>query len=300
MTEPLKTEPAAGHTRTWEGRLAGPAFFQSLAFLVALAGLIHRFPHLGRGDAETHLILGGLAGLWLAILAEAAVRFLLRDRTRKTWKPLAEAVACALLPPLRMGLPTEGRLWLPVLGWRKIDAQLRGALERFFCVPMICFALLVLPLLVLEYCWGEAVRARPALALALDVGAAVIWLAFSVELILMVAVSERPARYCLGHWVDVIIVLLPAVEVLPLLRLLRLGRVLRLEYLLRWCRLQRLQTLAVRGWRALLLLQVVQRLTGRDPARRLARLRELLRAKEEEAADLRREIDEVAGLLREG
>jgi voltage-gated potassium channel len=158
---------------------------------------------------------------------------------------------------------------------------------------MVCFALLVLPLFVLEFWWAGEVRAEPALALALDLGTSIIWLAFSIELTIMVAVADRPVRYCFQHWIDVAIVLLPAVEVLPLFRLLRLGRVLRLEQLLRWGRLRRLQTVALRGWRAILLLQIVQRLTGRSLEYQLKQREELLAAKEEEVAELRREIEEL-------
>jgi hypothetical protein len=301
MTEPL--EPAAtpdDRRRTCEDRLAGPMFFLALAFLVVLAGLIHRFPRLDRGDPEGYFILGGLAVLWLVFLVEAVVRFRRRDQGRPAWEGLARAAACGLLPPLRLGCRSQVRpnhVWLPALGWRPIDAHLRRTLERFFSVPLIGFALMVLPLFVLEYYWAAAVRAEPLLALWLDIGTSVVWLAFTVELILMVAVSERPVRYCFVHWIDVAIVLLPAVEMLPLFRLLRLGRVLRLEELLRWGRLQRLQALVTRGWRALLLLQVVQRLTGRSPEHQLRQLRELLEAKEEEVADIRREIRELEGRL---
>jgi hypothetical protein len=63
--------------------------------------------------------------------------------------------------------------------------------------------------------------------------------------------------------------------------------------LLRWGRLSRLQGLLARGWRAFLLLQIVQRLTGRSLERRLKQLQDLLQAKEEEVADLRREIQEL-------
>src|SRR5262249_3808177 len=157
--------------------------------------------------------------------------------------------------------------------------HLRRTLERVFSVPMIFFALMVLPLLALEYFEAEKIRAEPVLALWLDVGTSVIWLAFAIELILMLAVSERPWRYGFLHWIDVAIVLLPAVELLPLFRLLRLGRILRLEQLLRWGRLHRLQALVARGWRAVLLLQVVQRLTGRSLDRQLKRLHDLLQAK---------------------
>jgi hypothetical protein len=275
-------------------------FFLTLAFLVVLAGLIHRFPRLDPGDPEGELILGALAGLWLVILVEAVVRFALWERRRPAWEGLARAAACGLLPPLRLGcrgLARPGHVWLPTLGWRPVDAALRRALERFFSVPMICFALLVLPLFVLEYYWAAEVRAEPILALWLDVGTGVIWLAFAIELVLMASVPARPVRYCFAHWIDVAIVVLPVVELLPLFRLLRLGRVLRLEELLRWGRLHRLQALLTRAWRALLLLQVVSRLMGRSPQDRLRRLRELLHAKEEEVADVRREIGELEGRI---
>ena len=109
----------------------------------------------------------------------------------------------------------------------------------------------------------------------------------------MVAVSDQPVRYCFGHWIDVAIVVLPAVEMLPLFRLLRLGRVLRLEELLRWGRLYRLKALVTRGWRTLLLLQIAHRLTGRSPQQHFRQLRELLQAKEEEVAGLREEITKL-------
>jgi voltage-gated potassium channel len=195
-----------------------------------------------------------------------------------------------------MGCPSQVRpnqIWLPVLGWQTINGHLRHSLERFFSVPMVLFAFMVLPLFVLEYFWAEQVRTEPLLALALDMGTAVIWLAFAIELIMMLAVCDRRLRYCLQHWIDVAIVLLPVIEVLPLFRLLRLGRVLRLEQLLRWGRLQRMQAVAMRGWRAILLLQIVQRLTGRSLEHRVKRLQDLLQAKEEEVADLRREIQEL-------
>jgi voltage-gated potassium channel len=284
----------ATRTRAWEDRLAGPMFWLAVLFLVVLAGLIHRYPHLEPGEPEEYLILGGLCILWLVFLVEAGLRFRLRDRGRPAWKALLSTAACALLPPLRMGcksLVRPDHIWLPGLGWQPIDSDLRTRLERLFSIPMIIVALAVLPLLALEYLAAETIRADPVLSLGVDIGTSVIWLAFAIELILMAAVSDRPWRYCFLHWIDVAIVLLPAVEVLPLFRILRLGRVLRLENLLRWGRLHRLQALVTRFWRALLLLQVIQRLTGRSLERQLKQRRELLQAKEEEVADIRREIE---------
>ena len=118
-------------------------------------------------------------------------------------------------------------------------------------------------------------------------------LAFALELILMVAVADRPWRYCFLHWIDLVIVLMPAVEMFPLFRLLRMGRILRLENLLRWGRLHRLQALLARCWRAILVLQIVQRLTGRSAERQLEQRQALLQAKEEELTELRREIKDL-------
>jgi hypothetical protein len=297
MSTPIATLAAPDNgRRTWEDRLAGPMFFLAALFLVVLAGLIHRYPHLDSTSLEPYLIEGALGVLWLVFLVEAGFRIRLRNQGRPVWKALVATAACCLLPPLRMGcrgLSRPNHIWLPRLGWQEINNRLRLTLERFFSVPMILFALLVLPLFAVEYLEAERIRAEPLLALGFDIGTSVIWLAFAVELILMVAVSDRPWRYCFYHWIDLAIVLLPAVEMLPLLRVLRLGRVLRLEHVLRWGRLARMQALVAHGWRALLLLQIVQRLTGRSPERQLKRLRELLQAKEEEVADLRREIQDL-------
>jgi hypothetical protein len=297
MTAPLNPVAARDNGRQlWEDRLAGPMFLLAVLFLVVLAGLIHRYPHLKATDLEANLIEAGLAGLWVVFVLEAGFRFRLRDPERPAWKALVAAAACAVVPPLRMGCRSQVRshhIWLPGLGWQEINSHLRNILERLFSIPMIFFALMVLPLLALEYFEAEKIRAEPVLALWLDIGTSVIWLAFAVELIVMAAISERRWRYCLLHWIDVAIVVLPALEMLPLFRLLRLGRILRLEELLRWGRVHRLQALVGRCWRAILLLQIAQRLTGRSLEYQLKQHQELLQAKEEELGDLRREIKEL-------
>src|SRR5262249_41054071 len=137
-----------------------------------------------------------------------------------------------LLPPLRMGAPgvtRPGEVWLPFVGWRPVGKELRQRLERFFSLPMIGIALLTLPLLAVEYFYEQEIKENPLLALLLQVGVSVIWVAFAFELVLMVSVAQRKGRFLLEHWIDVLIVVLPFVAFLPFLRLLRVGRVLALE-----------------------------------------------------------------------
>jgi hypothetical protein len=295
MTASIDTVATNDSRRTWEDRLAAPMFVLAVLFLVVLAGVIYRFPQLDPNDFEVWLIQGALALCWLLFVLEAVARFFLRDR-RPVGPALAAAAIGALVPPLRMACRSQVRpnhLWLPGLGWHEINGRLRTTLERVFSIPMIFFALMLLPLMAIEYFEADEIRAEPILALWLDIGTSIIWLAFAVELILMARVSQRPWHYCLVHWIDVVIVLLPAVEILPLFRLLRLGRLLRVENLLRWGRMHRMQTLVARSWRAFLLLQIVQRLMGSSLQRQLQQRLELLRAKEEEVAGVRQEIKEL-------
>jgi hypothetical protein len=103
-----KASAQADRRGIWEHRLAGPMFFLALAFLVALAGLIHRFPRLNWGDPEAYWILGAVAGLWVIFLIEAALRLQhRRPWSLSAWTPLAGTLACGLLPPLRMGAGTR-------------------------------------------------------------------------------------------------------------------------------------------------------------------------------------------------
>jgi voltage-gated potassium channel len=207
----------------------------------------------------------------------------------------------SLVPPARLGVRSQGplrELWLPRWGWRVVDRELRKQLDRVFSIPMVLIALLVLPVLGIEFGWPHEVERRPALALGLAVANSLIWFAFAFEFVLMMAVTNRKLRYALTHWIDVTIIVLPMVQFLPLMRVLRLGRILRLEQLTRMGRLYRLQGLALRAWRALLLLEVIQRLTGQSLVQRLAKLRNLEAAKEEELDDLREEIARLEERIR--
>jgi voltage-gated potassium channel len=289
--------------RKWESLFAGPMFFLTILFLIALAGFLHRLPRLEWPDPELQLILAALGGLWLVFILEAGVRLLLRDRAQPARTALVAAAVFGLLPPLRMACRSQVRpteIWLPGPGWHEINGSLRRTLERAFSVPMVFFALMVLPLFALEYFEADRIHASLVLTWWLDVGASVIWLAFAIELIVMVTVAERPWNYLFMHWIDLAIVLLPAIEMLPLLRLfrlLRISRMLRAEQLLRWGRLHRLKGLLARCWRALLLLRIVQRATGRSLESRCQQLQDLLHAREEEIEGLRQEIQEVEQLI---
>jgi voltage-gated potassium channel len=282
-----------------EEPLARLMFLLSLCFLMTLAAILHRHREFELDDLELQLQLAFLTVLWLVFLAEALLRWSQRDRTQSRWAELERTLLICAMPPFRIGARSQGPhrdVWFPFLGWRAADKDLGKTFERLFGWPMIVLAFMVLPLLAIEYIWPQQAEEDPALARFLALSAAVIWFAFALEFFVMISVSERKLSYCLAHWIDLAIVLLPIVQFLPLMRALRLTRLLQEERLASWGVVYRLEGLALKAWQAFLLLQILQRLS-RSPEKRLKRLEELLAIKEEEIDALRREIAEVRQLV---
>jgi hypothetical protein len=281
--------------------LTRPMFFLAFGFLLLSAGLIHRMGHDDQTPFEHAVILWGLVGLWPVFVCEGMLRLVVCRRPGTGgWQRLAIFLAVCLFPPFRLGgraYANPEQLWLPGLGWNTVGSHLQARLERLFCVPMVITALLVLPLLALEYFWLEAVRAHFGLSLLLDIGTSVIWLAFATELIVMVSLADNKARYCWQNWMDVAVVFLPLVDFLPLLRLVRLIGFLEVQQLSRLGRLYRLRGLLSKIWRTILLLEVIQHLLGNYRERRLQRLKELLATRRQEIDELHKEIADLENLL---
>ncbi len=306
VVSPLATAPPLRHARApWPERLDAlltrPMFLLALAFLVTSAGVLHRIDHGHTTLFEAEVIVWGLFLLWPVFIGEAVLRLVFcRGRTIAWWRRLLYTLLLAVAPPFRLcarSYADSGKVWLPWIGWHCVDKHVRRRLERFFSVPMIIIALMVLPVLAMDYIWEAQVREDFTLLLVHDIGTSIIWLAFALEFIIMVSVADKPLRYCVINWMDVAIVVLPIVDALPILRLFRLTRVLELQQLSRVGRVYRLRGLLLKLWRAVLVLEMIQRLFGNYKGRRLKRLRELLTAREEEILELRQEIVDLERVL---
>lgn len=276
--------------------LSAPMFWLAVAFLVLAAGVIHRVGEGFESPFEFQLIAWSVILIWPVFIAEALLRLMFSVRTESVWWRLFYTASICAAPPLRMACRSYAdptRLWLPGRGFCAVDRHLRRRLEHFFSVPMMAIALLILPVLALEYFWDEWVRSHFAAKLFLDIASSIIWMAFAAELILMCSVADKKWRYALQNWMDVAIVVLPLIDFLPLLRLLRLTRLLELQQLTRLGRLYRLRGLLLKLWRAILVLEVLHRLVGNRKEKRLQRLKELLAAKLDEVADLKQEIAQL-------
>ena len=95
-----------------------------------------------------------LLGLWPVFFAELFKDFWLRNRSLPFFAQHRFAWLFCVFPPLRVcrrDREEEDRIWFPLLGWQKANYQLRKRLERAFSVPMVFVALLILPVLVLQF-----------------------------------------------------------------------------------------------------------------------------------------------------
>jgi voltage-gated potassium channel len=276
--------------------LAAPMFVLSIVYLAVAAGVVHRLGDVHFTAVEAEVMLWCLLALTPVFVLEAWLRFCLTRSQMPFWPRLGLLLLVHLVPFARMGLRAHadaGKMWLPWLGWQTVDRALRRTMERFFSVPMIVIALMVLPVLALEHFWEEQVHQHYALKLALDLANSLIWMAFAIEFTLSVGMAESKLAYCLQNWIDVAVVALPVLDFLPILRVLRLARLAQLNQLSQMGRLYRLRGMLMKAWRAFLLLEMLSRLLGNYKERRLKKLKDLAAAREIELAELRQEIREL-------
>lgn len=231
----------------------------------------------------TWLCLGTYVVFW----AEAALHFIL-DSPRK-WATLIDCV----FPPLRLArrdLQSGTRMWLPILGWRHIDEHLHREVERALSYPMIAVALMILPLLLLDFKWSEMLDGNRWLQVVVETGFSITWMAFTMEFIVMFSIVDKKFNYLKTHWIDLAIILLPLIA---FLRVFRLSQLLRLQQVTKVTRMYRMRGLGMRAWRGLLALNVITRLLRVSPASRIRSLKDQIEEREREIRYLQAEINRI-------
>lgn len=246
-----------------------------------------------------------MAITWPIVILESIYHWIIRPKTwAMRWFHFFGFLFC-VCPSLRMcarSVEMDGRLWLPGISWSRPNRRLRRRLEQTFSVPMIGIALLILPVLMVEFFLKDQVARYGSLRLALHVGTGVIWFAFAAEFILMVSIAEKKLDYIRKNWVDLAIIILPFFSFLRSMQAVRgsrLAKLAKIPQLSKLVRAYRLRGTALKAFRALILLDVSTRLLRTTPEKQLARLREELTVTNREArlirlmiARLQREITE--------
>jgi voltage-gated potassium channel len=234
--------------------------------------------------------------LWPLIIVESIWHWISRPWDAANRRFHFFGLLFCLCPSLRMCARSpemHGRLWLPNLKWRHANRRLRKRLERRFSVPMILIALLIMPVLLVEFFMQAQVAQYIWLRAFLHVGTGVIWFAFAFEFILMVSVAKKKIAYCKNHWIDLAIIILPLfsfLRTLQMFRATRIAHMVRLPMLTKLARVYRLRGTAVKALQGLLVLELFHRVGGTNPQRRIDKLQRQLNDIELEAEQIRRKI----------
>ena len=249
----------------------------------------------------SYLVLSAWA-LGSIIVCEVLVQHFLQLKNVKPdnafqWR--LSAIAQMLCPPLRLVAPNlemDGQVWLPALGWQRPGRKLFKRLQNRFSRPMLFFALLILPILLIEFGLRNLVEQNEWLRLTLHICTGVIWCAFAVEFVVLLNVSDRKFDFVKKHWIDLAIILLPIVMFLRSLRALqalRVSKFAKLQQLTNLSRVYRVRGVAMKALRALMMLEIFGRVIPISLQRKLKRLQREMRDKKEDLEELQVEIVKV-------
>lgn len=272
--------------RNFDRILAWPMFSFALMTLALFAVLIY----LGDLEQEGTIVrysLWGLAILYPLFWVETVIHICIGSRFLK------QHVWFCLFPLTRIGCRDHlngTQVWLPRMGWSDISKSFERKLSRKFSIPMIAVALLVLPLIGMEYFYQDTVAKSEGWQLVISISEAFIWASFTFEFVLMVMIVRAKVAYARKHWIDLAVILLP---MLAFMRMLRLSSALRLNQISRTAKVFRLRGLAMRLWRAFVALEIIEMLIYRNPELRLERLEQKFEMKMEEIAFLRVDIQRL-------
>ncbi len=241
----------------------------------------------------------GLASIYLLFFIDTSIVFYLSHRENKRIDPNQRnrRLLSLLFPPLRIGAREVfwGKYcWLPGWRWCKVNEGLFAELKRRFVLPMIGIALLIIPVLIIEWKFMDETRqAFPHLKveLILEAVQTFIWCAFTFEFLLMISISRRKLNYVKKNWIDLLIILLPFIS---FLRTLRISQIARLKYATRSFKLRGVVTKARQG---LIFVDFVQRIFRLRPENEVKRLFRLLQENQRDREELQQKLKEVAELV---
>lgn len=138
---------------------------------------------------------------------------------------LPEPVALVWQPTMPDFPPPPGcrRVWVPFRGYLDVDDDIRKRVDRFFNVPMLTLAILVLPLLVVDYYVTRGGEGKyPRLAIAVMCCHVALSVAFLAEFIVKIRIAQSRLSYLTRNWIDLIIIVLPFLRPFRILRAMRL------------------------------------------------------------------------------
>ncbi|MDN3687979.1 hypothetical protein [Cyclobacterium jeungdonense] len=234
---------------------AAPLFFTSLLMLLITAAILNNFS-IGEEGILLNSFLSKLAIAysfgWILYLVDFMIVIFIsiQSDNKISLSAFIPKVLSLVFPPLGLGLrhlEEPQKTWLPFYHWSLCNEGLLNRLKQQFSIPMIIIALLILPVVIIEWQFYEEVEAflNTDLSFVLDMVQGFIWLAFALEFILLISITPDKLTYVRKNWIDLLIILLPFIS---FVRTLRIFKVARLTHLVRGYKLRALLMKARQGF----------------------------------------------------
>ena len=216
-----------------------PKFIIALIMLVIAAAIINNFS-VNKGELQYSSFISSLAViyglLWGLFVLDALMVILLAytNKIKIAQSSFLRKLLCLIFPPIAIGqrhLLEPEKIWLPFYAWSKCNEGLFNHLKKQFSIPMIVIALLIIPVLLIEWQFYEEVETflNTDLSLVLGLVQGFIWLAFTFEFLLLIAIANDKFNYIKKNWIDLLIILLPFVSFVRSLRLVKVAKITQLS-----------------------------------------------------------------------
>ncbi|WKN42129.1 hypothetical protein [Tunicatimonas pelagia] len=288
--------------RRYDAKVASSMFYLAVLSLLLIGALIIAYTEETPSRSLLAWLswLGGALGfIYFLFVVDVLLLFYKsrQDRVIMNKPEKRRRLLTLLFPPLRIGSRdiTEGQYsWMPGWRWCKVNEGLFIELKKRFVLPMIGIAVLIIPVLIIEWKLLDEVQTTfPQLKinLILEAVQTFIWCAFTFEFILMISISRRKMNYVKKNWIDLLIILLPFIS---FLRTLRISQIARLKYATRSFKLRGVVTKARQG---LIFVDFVQRIFRLRPENEVRRLFRLLQENQRDREELQQKLKEVVQLI---
>ncbi len=286
----------------YDARTAPFAFFLGIISLLLIGAVVTALTEDDLSPLFQRILpwLLGVTGFFhLLNWVDTGVLFFMRGRgeERMNKSERNRRLLSLIFPPLRIGsrnIVSAQYIWVPFWHWCKVNKGLFDNLKRRFILPMIGIALLIVPVLLIEWKLMDYVKDEwPDLRidLILESVQTFIWCAFTFEFLLMISISDRKFNYVKKNWIDLLIILLPFVS---FLRTLRISQIARLKYATRSFKMRGVITKARQG---LIFVDFLQRILRLRPESEVKRLYRLLRENQHDREGLEKKLSKVADLI---
>jgi voltage-gated potassium channel len=231
--------PTVNRLTSYQNKVVWPKFIVSLIMLIISAAIINNFSYED-GALQYSIFISKMlmiyGYLWTFFVLDAFIVMVLAymGNVRIAQSALIRKLFGLIFPPIAIGqrnLIDPDKIWLPFYNWSKCNEGLFNHLKKQFSIPMIIIALLIIPVLLIEWQFYEEVEnfLNTDLSLLLGLIQGFIWFAFAFEFLLLIAITDNKFSYIKRNWIDLLIILLPFVSFVRSIRLVKVAKITQLS-----------------------------------------------------------------------